>query len=90
MSNLRITPVEFKSGNRELDKRTYLPFVCVSACPVCGRDEETDLRSQYLSYPTVGMAEKVWFHHNEDDESVEYHEWSEDVVIGLTLTAVSK
>lgn len=41
-------------------KRFYVPGVIVGAeCPECGEEVETDLGSEYLSYPSLNAIEIV-------------------------------
>jgi len=74
----------------EIDvKRFYLPYEVTSTCPQCGKEETTDLSVNYLSYPSDGETEISFSHcEDEDDEDEDpcTNEWSEVVVLAITLT----
>lgn len=64
MSDMKI----FKIDGVELDKRTYLPGVVMTAtCPKCGGKAERDFEDFEMSYPTTnkqyeisGCCEDCW------------------------------
>lgn len=75
--------------NKELSKRTYLPFTVYSRCPICGHECFNDLSDSYLSYPVPGDAYKIYFNCGEDscngNQDHEYIEWEERVFFDVTI-----
>jgi hypothetical protein len=67
-------------------KRAYLPVVVTSECPECGELVEKDLSDDYLSYPVANGKEELHFCHEIADGEDE-HEWSETIVVRLTIEA---
>jgi len=70
----------------EIDvKRFYIPFLITEDCPSCGRNNEVDFTTNYLSYPTVSEPIKVNFYCY-----VCEHEWSKQVKLEITLKEVKE
>ena len=64
-------------------KRFYLEgLVLEDECPKCKSMMENDFGDEpgYLSYPTPGMPESVYFHCEDCD-----HEWEVKVVLDISL-----
>lgn len=80
----------------ELDKRTQLPYVLTSACPVCGTVCSYDLsKDSYLPYPVPGQVQTFTFYCSHDgthmgptSEEMRDVEWSFKVLLDVTLTEV--
>lgn len=73
-----------------LDKRFYVPGVTLwSPCPVCGSESALDLDGDYLSHPDVGEPYDVnfWCEGGDSEEAHEPEEWTDQVVVGITLTS---
>lgn len=82
-----------KAGSFQLDKRFYIPGICVEdTCPVCGGTIQADLSSEYLSYPNANEEHDMGFycyHDGTDKAEEEEAEWivKVKVIVGLELTA---
>lgn len=81
------TKVVQVTGEAELDKRTYLPGVVLTAnCPVCDRECETDLGQIYLSYPRTNVPDEVYMacgdEHGVDHPHVE---WGVEVIVRMSV-----
>ncbi|MDF1699588.1 MAG: hypothetical protein P1V36_00315 [Planctomycetota bacterium] len=61
-------------------KRCYLPVKITQPCPECGREVVRDLGEDYLSYPSVGVAEDLWMYCRGCS-----HEWELFIKLGLTV-----
>lgn len=75
--------------DHELDiKRLYLPGIIVkSACPKCGIRQEQDLDENYISSPTLGEVEEIYFSCDREVKDGKYceGEWSVPIVLELKV-----
>lgn len=78
---MKITRNQDAGPMAPLAKRFYVPFTVTSECPQCGSECEVDLEHQYLSYPVIGRASRVYFVCECE------HEWQENIVVDVTLAA---
>ena len=60
-------------------KRFYFPCEIKSQCPECGAHASRDFSNNYLSYPTVGKPENVYFWCDCG------HEWEPQIILRLTV-----
>lgn len=91
MPNLKIvTDTNIRSGTDV--KRFYIPgVVLTSNCPHCGESQSRDMGEHYLSYPETNSPVRVHFYHETKEDSQgrsESHEWSEEVILSITLSEV--
>lgn len=68
-------------------KRFYFPACVTVQCPTCGREATRDFSQDYLSYPTANTPMDVTFHHT-DEEPYLHHEWTERMILRITIEGV--
>lgn len=61
-----------------------------SKCPKCGKVITRDLGEEYLSYPTVNTPIEVDFCHEAPSGEPTDHEWSEKIVLRVTIEPAPK
>lgn len=83
-----ITQIETAPGPYGLDiKRCYIPVTVHAVCPQCGAAVTRDLGTNYLSYPRIGAPERVTFTHAVASFEEPDHEWTEYILLTLTVGA---
>ena len=81
----KVTILENVGKGAELAKRFHLNNVVINKVCNCGEILEYDLGRDYLSYPTVGYPENIYFYCNEC--GAEYEDSvSVEVQINLVVT----
>ena len=66
--------------------RVYLPFAITAMCPYCATEVTRDLTGDPLRYPHVGGFMEIFFHHSNGTGKPSSHEWTENVMVGFTMT----
>jgi len=81
---------DLDASDGEMSKRFYVPGVTIkSICPECGEEVVYDLGDHYLSYPILNTPYKFSFCHDAPTEDDQYndHEWTEEIIVRVTIEA---